>query len=71
VRYSRDVDPANPVIKTESFDRDPGWEAHRNRIVPKEVPTIDRVGMFTSTIGGQVVKIFVDDLKYTAARDAR
>jgi len=25
----------------------------------------DRFGLFTSTIGGQVVRIFLDDLKYT------
>ena len=29
--------------------------------------TLDRFGMFTSTAGGQMVKIFLDDLKYTAA----
>ena len=26
----------------------------------------DRFGLFTSTIGGQVVRIFLDDLRYTA-----
>ena len=26
----------------------------------------DRFGVFTSTIGGQVVRIFLDDLNYTA-----
>ncbi len=26
--------PAPPVLKTENFDRDPGWEEHNNRIVP-------------------------------------
>jgi hypothetical protein len=31
---------AAPVMKSESFDRDPGWEAHNNRIVPLDVPTI-------------------------------
>ncbi len=30
----------------------------------------DRFGLFTSTIGGQVVKIYLDDLRYTAARPA-
>lgn len=30
----------------------------------------DRFGLFTSTIGGQMVKIFLDDLKYTAGRPA-
>jgi hypothetical protein len=30
--------------------------------------TMDRFGFFTSTIGGQMVKIYLDDLKYTAAK---
>jgi hypothetical protein len=30
----------------------------------------DRFGLFTSNIGGQLVKIYLDDLKYTAARPA-
>ena len=29
--------------------------------------TLDRFGLFTSTAGGQMVKIFLDDLTYTAA----
>jgi hypothetical protein len=29
---------------------------------------LDRFGLFTSNIGGQMVKIYLDDLKYTAAR---
>lgn len=36
----------------------PGWKAEGGRF--------DRFGMFTSNIGGQVVKIYLDDLKYTA-----
>ena len=28
----------------------------------------DRFGLFNSTIGGQMVRIYLDDLKYTAAR---
>jgi hypothetical protein len=32
--------------------------------------TFDRFGLFTSTIGGQIVKIYLDDLKYTASRTA-
>jgi hypothetical protein len=28
----------------------------------------DRFGLFNSTVGGQLVRIFLDDLKYTAAR---
>ncbi len=31
----------------------------------------DRFGLFTSNIGGQIVRIYLDDLKYTAARPTR
>ena len=31
----------------------------------------DRFGLFTSTIGGQLVRIYLDDLKYTAGRGSR
>jgi hypothetical protein len=30
--------------------------------------TLDRFGLFTSTAGGQMVKIYLDDLKYTAEK---
>jgi hypothetical protein len=30
----------------------------------------DRFGVFTSNIGGQIVRLYLDDLKYTAARPA-
>jgi hypothetical protein len=33
--------------------------------------SFDRFGLFTSNIGGSLVRIYVDDLKYTAARQAR
>ena len=33
----------------------------------KQGASLDRFGLFTSTAGGQMVKIYVDDLKYTAA----
>ena len=32
---------------------------------------LDRFGLFTSTDGGQMVKIYVDDLKYTGGPDFR
>jgi hypothetical protein len=31
----------------------------------------DRFGLFTPAVGGQIVRIYLDDLKYTAARPAR
>jgi hypothetical protein len=27
--------PPGPPLKTEQFDRDPGWEGHNNRVVPR------------------------------------
>ena len=32
--------------------------------------SFDRFGLFTSNIGGQIVRIYLDDLKYTATRPA-
>jgi hypothetical protein len=32
--------------------------------------TFDRFGVFTSNIGGQIVRIYLDDLRYTGARPA-
>jgi hypothetical protein len=32
---------------------------------------LDRFGFFTTTIGGQMVKIYFDDLEYTAAGKGR
>lgn len=34
------ADPPKRTLKSESFDRDPGWEAQNNRIVPATYPTI-------------------------------
>ncbi len=36
-----------------------------------EGASLDRFGFFTTTIGGQMVKIYVDDLEYTAAESGR
>jgi hypothetical protein len=35
--------------------------------IKAEGARFDRFGLFTSTIGGQVVKIYLDDLKYTSS----
>jgi hypothetical protein len=52
-----------PTIKSESFDRDPGWEGHNNRIVPRELPSIVQdfgysktnfAGKAVGEMGGQV-----------------
>jgi hypothetical protein len=33
-------EPPKSALRTESFDADPGWEGHNNRVVPKNVPTV-------------------------------
>src|SRR6185295_8789761 len=33
------VGSSQSTSKTESFDRDPRWEAHNNRVVPDRYPT--------------------------------
>jgi hypothetical protein len=57
--------PAAPVIKAQSFDRDPAWDAHNNHIVPKEYPTITQdfgysqanvAGKAAGEMGGQVTR---------------
>ena len=42
---------------------DAGFEGRVNK--PKRAK-FDRFGLFTSTAGGQMVKIYLDDLTYTA-----
>ncbi len=54
------------LVRSESFDRDPGWEGHNNRLLPKIIPTITQdfgysrdtqfAGMHKGEIGGKVVR---------------
>jgi hypothetical protein len=48
-------EPSNPIIKTERFDKDPGWEAYKNRIVPEAMPVIKQDFGYSETnfAGGQ------------------
>lgn len=50
-------------MRTESFDREPGWEAHNNRIIPREYPMVVQdfgysksnfTGKAAGEMGGQV-----------------
>jgi hypothetical protein len=71
--WSLVYDPAanhgNGELKTTLGDKSvtlalkPGQRAEGARL--------DRFGFFTTTIGGQMVKSYFDDLEYTAARSAR
>jgi hypothetical protein len=56
-------DPLKTVLKTEHFDKDPGWEAFNNRVVPKLVKTVEQDFGYSATnfageekgeIGGRV-----------------
>jgi hypothetical protein len=58
-------DRPRPVVKHESFDRDPGWEGHNNRLLPRVMPTITQDFGYSKTqfaskergeIGGKVVR---------------
>jgi hypothetical protein len=41
------------TVKTEHFDRDPGWEGFNNHIIPKHVPTVTQdFGYRQSGVGG-------------------
>jgi hypothetical protein len=45
----RGAEPTRTTIKSESFDRDPGWEGHNNRVVPAEVPIVTQDFGFSAT----------------------
>jgi hypothetical protein len=58
-------DQSRPVIKSESFDKDPGWEGHNNRLVPTVIPTITQDFGYSETnvaardkgeLGGRVTR---------------
>ena len=65
---SQSADDAPPtVLKSQHFDRDPGWEASNNRVVPKSYPTINQDFGFSRTnfagngpgeLGGLVTRAF-------------
>ncbi len=41
--------PAQPNVKIEIFDQDPGWEGHNNRIVPERYPTVTQAFGYSRT----------------------
>ena len=40
---------SSPTLKTEHFDRDPGWEGHNNRIVPEKVRLVKQDFGYSAT----------------------
>ena len=43
------ADQPPSTLKTENFDRDPGWEEHHNRVVPQNVPKVTQDFGFSIT----------------------
>src|SRR4051812_11507868 len=47
------AEPANPGLKSESFDRDPGWDAVNNRVTPKNSgPVVQDFGYSPTSFAG-------------------
>ncbi len=68
-------DTPKPVLKTENFDKDPGWEGHNNRLVPKAFPRVTQdfgynrtniAGKAPGEIGGSVQR--ANEAAYYAAK---
>src|SRR5690349_21209310 len=58
-------DQPKTALKTESFDKDPGWEGHNNHVVPGRVPTVTQdfgysktnvAGKAAGELGGRVTR---------------
>jgi hypothetical protein len=48
------AEPSRTIMKSESFDRDPGWEGWNNHVVPREVPAVVQdFGYETTNVAGQ------------------
>jgi hypothetical protein len=48
-------DKLRTALKTEHFDRDPGWESYNNRNLPKVMPTVTQdFGYSNTTFAGKV-----------------
>src|SRR5205823_37943 len=61
-------DKPKTTLKSESFDKDPGWEGFNNRLMPKVVPTITQDFGYSATnfagkakgeIGGRITRCAV------------
>jgi hypothetical protein len=63
--YGGADDRPKPAIKTESFDKDPAWEGHNNRIVPERAPKVTQdfgysktnfAGKAAGELGGKITR---------------
>lgn len=44
------AEPNAQGLKAESFDRDPQWEGHSNRVVPQKIPTVTQNFGYSATL---------------------
>src|SRR5260221_6655242 len=58
-------EPPKAVLKSERFDKDPGWEGHNNHIVPERLATVaqdfgysqtDFAGKAPGELGGRITR---------------
>lgn len=71
--------PRETVLKSESFDKDPGWEGHNNRLLPKVLPSVTQDFGYSQTnfastdpgeLGGKVLRSMTPSY-YAAAIEPR
>src|SRR3569833_2676945 len=57
--------PGTTSLRLQSFDHDPGWEGHNNRLVPKQYPTVvqdfgysatNHAGNASGEMGGMITR---------------
>ena len=53
--------PKQTVLKSESFDRDPGWEAHNNHILPEKPRTVTQDFGYDAATGEMGGRAHADD----------
>src|SRR5215213_2302201 len=60
---ARGADELQPALTVEQFEKDPGWEGHNNRVVPKSLKTVEQnfghsatnfAGNAAGEIGGRI-----------------
>jgi hypothetical protein len=65
--YDPDADAGRGTLRVTLGDE--SVTLHLKKGLKVQGGRFDRFGLFTSNIGGQIIRIYLDDLKYTAAED--
>ncbi len=69
VMYDPDGDNGNGTVHVTLDDQ--SITLHLKKGLKSQGARFDRFGVFTSTAGGQMVKLYIDDIKYTTAAPTR